>query len=140
MRRLIPLLVLLLATSMALSFSVACGGGGSDATATPGPTTSGPPDLSPQVGGIEAARLYLRETGIDGKKGDLTDPRSCAEIDDDTDGQFCVQENFSTFAAGLVILRLGNADKPQDEVWEMRLSLDDERWQVTSVMPFGEDE
>ena len=136
MRRLLPLLTLMLAAALLLTLAAACGGG-SDSTPTPAPTSSGPPDLSPEVGGVEAARRYLRETGIDGKKGDLTDPRSCAEIDGNTKGKYCVQENFSTFAPGLVILRVANADKPQEEVWEMRLLLQDKAWQVTQVEPFG---
>jgi hypothetical protein len=137
MSRLIPPLILLLSAALLLAFSPACGDGGSDSTPTPGTTTSGPPDLAPEVGGVEAARRYLQETGIDGKKGGLTDPRSCADVNGNTKDKFCVQESFSTYASGLVILRVANPDKPQDEVWEMRLLLQDKRWQVTDVKPFG---
>ena len=136
MRRLLPLVILVVAAAL-LALAVACGGRSSDSTPTPAPTTSGLPDLSPEVGGVEAARRYLEETGIDGKKGEFTDPRSCAQIDGNTKGKFCVQENFSTYAPGLVILRVANAQKPEDEVWEMRLLLNDKVWQVTEVKPFG---
>lgn len=114
----------------------ACGGDGGKDT-TPSPTASAPRDLSPQVGGVEAARRYLLETGIDGRKGDFTKPRSCAEIGKDAEGEYCVHEAFSVYAPGLVILRVADKDDPLDDVWEMRLSLIDKAWQVNSVQPFG---
>ena len=118
----------------------ACGDDDSDPDLTPSPAASGASDLSPKIGGVEAAQRYLQDAGIDGKEGAFTDPRSCAEIDDDTEGEFCVHENFSTYAAGLVILRVARSDKPGDEVWEMRLGLTDGQWQVTGVEPFGVNE
>ncbi len=41
-------------------------------------------------------------------------------------------------STGLVILRVAKADSPQKEVWEIRLLFQDNRWQVTDVKPFGE--
>lgn len=106
---------------------------------SPSPTGSGPSDPSPRVGGVEAAEQYLQNTGIDGDKGSFTDPRGCEEINDRTQGDFCVHEGFSTYAAGLVILRIADRDHPDKDVWEMRLTLTDERWQVDSVERFGDD-
>lgn len=131
------LLATVSAAAILLAASAACGDD-SGPESTPLPTASGPPDLSPRGGGVEAAQRYLQETGIDGDKGSFTDPRACAEINDDTKGDFCIHEDFSTYAAGLVILRIGDRDKPDDDVWEMRLSLTNGRWQVDSVEPFGD--
>jgi hypothetical protein len=140
MNRLTLALILSLTATLLVVLSAACGGGGSDSSPTPAPSASGPPDLSPEVGGVEAARQYLLETGIDKRKGDLTDPRSCADVSGNTKDKFCVQEAFSTYAPSLVILRVAKADNPQDEVWEIRLLLRDDSWQVTSVEPFGEND
>ncbi len=139
MRRLLPAVTMLI-TSSVLVVLAACGDDESGQDSTPSPTASAPSDLSPETGGVEAAQRYLQDTGIDGKRGLFTDPRSCAEIDDDAQGDFCVHENFSTYAVGLVILRVARSDKPGGEVWEMRLALTDGRWQVTSVEPFGVNE
>lgn len=140
MKRLTPLLIVSLAAALLVASSAACGGGDSDSPPTPAPTVSGPPDLSPEVGGVEAARQYLLETGIDKEKGDLSDPRSCAEVSENTKGKFCVHEDFSTYAPGLVILRVASTDSPQKDVWEVRLLFQDNRWQVTGVKPFGEND
>ena len=136
MRRLLPTLIVLVTAGHLAATASACGGG-SNSEVTPSPTASGPADLSPRVGGVEAAQRYLLDTGIDGKKGHLTDPQSCADITDKTEGVFCVHENFSTYASGLVILRIARSNKPAEDVWEMRLSLTNGQWQVTSVEPFG---
>ena len=139
MRRVLPVLIVILAAGLVLAASAACGGD-SDSDASPTPTTASPSDAAPEVGGVEAAKRYLQETGIEGETGALTDPRSCAEITDDTPGDFCVHENFSTYAAGLVILGIGNSDDPAGKVWEMRLSYSDGVWIVTGVKVFGENE
>lgn len=123
----------------ALVLALAACGDDSDGDATPSPTSAGPPDLSPRVGGVEAAQRYLEEAGVDGDTGRFTDPRSCAEIDDGSDGDFCIHEDFSTYAPGLVILRFADKDEPDENVWEMRLTFTDGRWQVNSVEPFGDD-
>lgn len=140
MNRLTLALILTLTAALLVALSAACGGGGSDSSPTPAPSASGPPDLSPEVGGVEAAQRYLLETGIDKTKGRLTDPRSCEEISDSTEGKFCVHEAFSTYAPGLVILRVAKADSPEKEVWEIRLMFQEKSWQVTDVKPFGENE
>lgn len=139
MRKLLPAVTMLI-TSGLLAVLAACGDDDSGPDLTPSPTASGAPDLSPEVGGVEAAQRYLQDTGIDNKRGTFTDPQSCTEVDDDAEGDFCVHENFSTYAAGLVILRVARSDKPGGEVWEMRLALTDDLWQVTSVEPFGEND
>ncbi|HET9476926.1 MAG TPA: hypothetical protein VFP63_05520 [Dehalococcoidia bacterium] len=117
--------------------AAACGDD-SDAGDTQSPTISGTPDLSPRSGGVAAAQRYLQGTGIDGDKGDFTDPVACAEITDDTDGDFCIHEGFSIYAGGLVILRVADRDNPDEDVWEMRLTPAAGGWQVNSVEPFGE--
>ncbi len=139
MRKLLPAVTILIMSGL-LAVLAACGDDDSGLDLTPSPTASGASDLSPEVGGVGAAQRYLQDTGINGKRGAFTDPRSCAEIDDDTEGDFCVHENFSTYAAGLVILRVARSDKPGGEVWEMRLALTVGLWQVTSVEPFGEND
>jgi hypothetical protein len=103
---------------------------------TASPIASNADDDQARVIGLEAAERYIHDTGIDGHKGELTDPRSCAEVNDKTKGDFCVQEGFSIYAAGLIILRVANADKPDEEVWEMRLVPAGTDWNVTSVEPF----
>lgn len=139
MRKLLPAVTMLIASGL-LVVLAACGDDDSGPDLTPSPTASGPSDTSSNVAGVEAAQRYLQETGIDGKRGAFADPRSCAEIDDHTEGVFCVHEDFSTYAAGLVILRIAKSDKPDGDVWEMRLALTDGAWQVTSVEPFGENQ
>lgn len=136
MNRTIFVLATLSAATLLLA-AVACGDD-SERDSTPSATASGPPDLSPRVGGVEAAQRYLQETGIDGDKGSFTDPLACAKMNDDTEGDFCIHEDFSTYAAGLVILRVADRDKPDEDVWEMRLSLTDGLWRVDSVEPFGD--
>lgn len=89
---------------------------------------------------MEAAQRYLQQTGIDGTKGELTDPQSCAEVSHDTKGKFCIHQDFSIYAPALVILRIAKSDKPDDEVWEIRLMFQDNSWRVTDVKPFGESE
>ena len=108
----------------------------SSGTGTASPIASDTADDQAKVAVLEAAERYIRDTGIDGNKGELTDPRSCAEINDKTRGDFCVQEGFSIYAAGLIILRVANADKPDEEVREMRLVPEGPDWNVTSVESF----
>ncbi len=136
-RSLLTIVTVCLGGAILLGITAGCDGDGSRSAESPSPTASGPPDLSPRVGGVEAAGQYLKETGIDGDEGDFTDPRDCAQVNDDTKGEFCVHENFSTYAPGLVILRIARGDNPSEKVWEMRLLLTDGKWEVQSVEPFG---
>lgn len=138
-KRLRSLLVPCLGAALLVVAAAACGDD-SDSGDTESPTTSGTPDLSPRSGGVSAAQRYLQETGIDGDKGEFTDPVACAEITGDTDGDFCIHEDFSTYAPGLVILRVADKDNPGEDVWEMRLTPGSSGWQVNSVEPFGENE
>lgn len=133
------LLAALLGAALLVGTVAGCGDD-SDSGDLQSPTPSGTPDLSPRSGGVAAARQYLEETGIEGDKGDLTDPVACAEITGDTDGDFCIHEDFSTYAPGLVILRVADTDNPDEDVWEMRLTPDSSGWHVDSVEPFGENE
>lgn len=133
------LLATLISAALLVGTAAACGDD-SDSGDTQSPTTSGTPDLSPRSGGVAAAQRYIQETGIDGDKGELTDPLACADITDDTDGNFCIHEDFSTYAPGLVILRVADRDNPDEDVWEMRLTPDSSGWRVDSVEPFGDNE
>jgi hypothetical protein len=130
----------LLGAFFLLTVANACSGDDGEFTATPSPSASELPDDSPQVAGVEAARQFLQKTGIEGKKGNFTDPRACTEITGDTQGKFCVHEDFSTYAPGLMILRLAEARKRDEKVWEMRLVKRDGNWSVTDVQPFGGEE
>jgi hypothetical protein len=138
MRRYSWLLVIVASLSLVLAVGVACGDDDSDSVETPTPSSTGPPEDSPEVAGVVAAEAYLRETGVDGRKGTFTDPRSCAEVGDDPEGAFCIHEGFSVYAAGLVILRIANPEEADDEVWEVRLTKTDTGWEVTEAKPFGD--
>jgi hypothetical protein len=132
--------LLVLALLGLLSIVAACDDGDSDESSgdqpTQPPTGSSGPTPEPDLEAIESARIYLQETGIDGRTGDLTDPLNCPEITDDTDGDYCIHQGASIYALGLVILVIGDADDP-DEAWEMRLAPTESAWEVTSVEPYG---
>jgi hypothetical protein len=120
------------------SVCMACNG---DEEATPSPTPSGSPDLSPQAGGVEAMRGYLAQDGLDGRKGGITDPLNCAELGEGRgDEEFCIIDAASTYSPGLVILYVARVDSRDDDrpdlyhdVWEVHLEPSDDSWQVTDV-------
>jgi hypothetical protein len=100
---------------------------------TEGPTLG--PTTPPNAAAIEAAGAYLEESGIDGNKGELTDPVNCSEITDDTEGEFCVHDTASVFAPGLTILVVGDTQEPNETAWDMRLVPVGSGWEVSSVSP-----
>jgi hypothetical protein len=129
---------LISAATMVVLLLGACGGGDS---ATPSPTASGPTStpLTTQAANetaIAAAEAYLTSEGVDGEKGEFSDPLNCADVTEDSPGKFCVHDSFSTYAPGLVILNFADKDSPDDNVWVMRLAPDGGDWQVTSAEPF----
>lgn len=134
------LLAALIAASLLLA-AAACGGGdgdgedGAGGTASPAASPTYVDPLSPRVGGLEAARAYLRETGIEGRKGELTDPPQC-DLSDGEDGEFCIHEPLSVFAPGLVLLAVALADDPEGEIWQMRIERQGDAWTVTGGAPF----
>jgi len=136
------MLFFVLAAALTLVAIVAAGcknddeGSGSDATPTQ-PAGSAAPTQVANADAILAAHTYLTEEGVEGKKGGLTDPLNCSDANKDSPGKFCVHDAFTTYAPGLVILRIGEKEKPDERVWEVRLGPDGESWQVTSAGPFG---
>ncbi len=105
---------------------------------TPTPEAGSPaPTQAADASAILAAHTYLTEEGVEGKKGGLTDPLNCADATKDSPGRFCVHDGFTIYAPGLVILRIGEKEKPGERVWEVRLEPDGEGWRVTSTEPFG---
>jgi hypothetical protein len=91
----------------------------------------------PNLQAIEAARAYIKETGIEDRTGDLTDPLNCPEITGEPDGEFCIHQSASIYAPGLVILIVGDAESPTENAWEVRLEPSESGWQVSSVDPYG---
>jgi len=108
-------------------------------TAT-GPSASAAPPSLLNVEAIEAARTYIQETGIEDRKGELTEPLNCPEITEDTDGEFCIHQAASIYAAGLVILVVGDAEGPSETAWEVRLAPSGSGWRVIGVTPYGSTE
>jgi len=137
MFRYLKLIGLVFGMVVLVAFTSACGSDETASPATLSPASGSAPGNSPREAGVSAARQYLKDTGIDGMKGDLTNPLSCAEIADEPTGRFCIHEDFSVYAPGLVILRLSEAKSADDQVWEMRLANRNEVWEVTSVQGFG---
>lgn len=115
---------------------IAACGGGTDSVA-PSPSPSGPPDLSPRVGAVDAMRRYLRETGVDGRNGDLIDPADCAALDGG-DGDFCIIDDASVYAPGLVILWVADVDHQEEDVWEVHLEPGTNAWEVVQVESLGD--
>ena len=107
----------------------------------PSPTPSAATDLSPRVGGVDAMRRYLLDEGIDGHKGGISEPLNCAELPEGGAAEeFCIIDDASTYAVGLVILYVARADSQDEdrpelfkEVWEVHLEPGDNAWQVTDV-------
>jgi len=125
--------------AVAAVISAACNSNGGDEPASP--TPSGPANLSPRVGGVDAMRRYLLDEGIGGRKGGISEPLNCAELPEGGSGEeFCIIDDASTYATGLVILyvaRVDSRDKDRPElfedVWEVHLEPGENAWQVTDV-------
>ena len=116
---------------------LACNGGG-DGTPTEEPSTPTPeasPNLSPTVGSIEAMRLYLMDTGLDGRTGTLTDPIDCNELMnlEDVEGDFCIFDDASVYALGLVILFVADVESPDEDVWEIHMEPGASAWDIVDV-------
>ncbi len=131
-----PLYVLLLLTPVVVLLA-GCSSGDGSMENSASPTASGPLDLSPNVGGVQAALDYLRQTGIDGHKGDFTDPVNCDQVNDDTKGDFCIHPGPSVYAPGLVLLVVAEKDSKDTNVWKMRLERGPADWHVVKVEPFS---
>jgi len=135
-RRLIPLgLVLFCAGALALTS--ACGDddeGPAEATET-SPSASAGPTQAANLDAVETARVYLMENGVDGRKGDFTNPLNCSGLTQDSPGRFCVHDTFSIYAPGLVILVIGDKEGPDERTWEIRLEPGESEWQVTAAKP-----
>jgi hypothetical protein len=113
---------------------VACGDDEDTGGDEPVPTVSGDP-TDPRVGGLEAARQLLRNEGIDGEKGDLSNPVDCADLPGEVDADFCLIDDASVYAPGLVILYVARPDD-RDDVWEVRVEHPERgQWEVTNVEP-----
>ena len=116
---------------------LACTGGTDDGAlpedATPTPEPS--PNLSPTVGGVEAMRRYLTETGLDGHMGSLTDPINCARLSDrdDIEGDFCIIDDAGIYAPGLVILFVADAQSIDKKAWQVHLNRGESAWEVVDV-------
>ncbi len=136
-----------LAMLLLLVLAASCGGS-EEPSPTPGATTSSDSTLAPgqtptefKLKSIEAARQYLADTGIDGKKGNLTDPFDCARLPaTGANGAFCIVDDASVYAPGLDIIYVANPKKLQTEGWEMRLKPGSGGWEVTEVkkVPSGQ--
>jgi hypothetical protein len=130
--------VLLVSALLLASLGAACGDEDKpDAT----PSPSGPPDLSPRGGGLAAMRSYLQTEGVGGRKGAITDPVDCKEVPEGgADEEFCIIDDASTYAPGLVIVYVArvdsrDGDEPEtfEDVWEVHLEPGEQAWQVTDV-------
>ena len=76
-------------------------------------------------------RRYLRDEGIDGRKGGISEPLDCAELlEAGSDQEFCIIDGASTYATGLVILYVARVDSREKDVWEVHLEPGENAWQV----------
>ena len=127
--------------SAAVMLAVLMGACGDSEDSASSPTPSGPADLSPRVGGVDAMRRYLEAEGVGGRKGDITDPIDCLQLPEGgADEEFCIIDDASVYAVGLVILYVArvdsrDGDRPElfDDVWEVRLAPGEDAWEVTDV-------
>lgn len=128
----------ILAAGLVALFLACNGGDGNGATPSPQtPTPEVSPTLRPDVDmdAIEAMRTYLRDTGLDGKTGELADPFDCLQMEGDAD--FCIIDEASVYAPGVVILHVADADNPSEDVWQVHLNKMEGRWEVVDVEYFS---
>lgn len=126
--------LLLAACAAALLLAAACANGDDIEPGQPTETPSERELRMPRIGGIEAARAYLRETGLNGKKGALTDPFDCEQLPErGVRGQFCIHDAASHFAPGLVILFVADVRDRERDVWQMNIELRGSTWEVVRV-------
>jgi hypothetical protein len=134
-----------LAVALACCFATACGDDEKDSASSPPntttpiiPATASPePTAFPNEPALDAATLYLAETGIDGTRGEFTDPLNCPDVTDDDESEFCLHRAASIFSPGEVIIIIGDRDDPNATAWEMRVRPSGSEWQITSVKPYG---
>ena len=123
--------------------ALACDGDSGPETPVPqatGSPTAVPSPNVPPVGepAVEALRVYLQDTGVDGKKGDLTDPVDCAVAEEvGAEGEFCIVVAGGHYAPALAILFVTHRES--GNFWQVHVDLDVENsvWEVTSVDPLG---
>ncbi len=132
-------IIVVVAASLAL-VAVACSGdGGPEGAATPRDPGSPVPVPSPNLPplgepAVEALRLYLQDTGLDGNEGDLTDPIDCTTAElISAEGEFCLVVDAGHYAPALAILFVtyrGSGDS-----WQIHVDLDVENsvWKVTDI-------
>ena len=127
-----------LAAVLAL-FVLACNGDGGQQTPAPQATGSPTPVTAPTLPPagdppVEALRLYLRDTGMNGDKGDLTDPIDCAMAEEaGAEGEFCIIVDAGHYAPALAIVFVINRET--EHSWQVHVDLDVESstWEVTNV-------
>lgn len=77
---------------------------------------------------------YLADTGIEGKKGRLTDPIDCAALaDNDAPGDFCIVDDASVYATALAIMFVADVDNQDEDIWWVRAEQGPSVWDITSV-------
>ena len=114
---------------------------GDSSSETRGPQATGSPVATlPPLGqpAVEALGAYLQDTGIDDKKGELTDPIDCAAAEDaGAKGEFCIAVDGGHYALGLAILFVSHRES--GSFWQVHVDLNVESsvWEVTSVDPLG---
>jgi len=119
---------LTLALAVLVLLALSCGGGGK-----PSPTVT--PTLPPLAADpVNALRAYLRDEGVDGKRGDLTPSVDCETSERLTeDGRFCLITDAGHYALALAILFV--EERNTENRWEVHLDLDTETsdWKVARV-------
>jgi hypothetical protein len=126
--------LLLAACAGALLLAAACANGDNIDPGEPTETPSERELRMPRIGGIEAARAYLHETGLNGKKGALTDPIDCEQLPErGVRGQFCIYDAASHYAPGLVVLFVADVRNRERDVWQMSIELRGSTWEVVRV-------
>jgi hypothetical protein len=118
---------------------VACGD--DDGTDSPSPadspTDTPPPESTFKSESRAALGPYLSSVGLDERTGELTDPLECAQLPDgDVEGDYCIVEP-SVYAPALALILVADVEDPDNEVWQVRVVLDGEDWQVTEAVKLG---
>lgn len=110
---------------------IACGGGSEDLGPIPTAPSIDTPAREATPATVDA---YLREIGVDGKKGRLTEPIDCGSAPDDgVEGEFCIIDDASVYATALVIVFVADVDKQEEDIWKFRLEPGAQTWEVTEA-------
>lgn len=103
---------------------------------TPSPSSQATQEPIRRTESLAALRTYLFETGLDGERGDLTDPVGCESLpEEDIEGDYCVFAT-STFAAALALILVADVDDIENRAWQVRVVLEDGSWAVTETVRF----